>query len=151
MTSPRDGPGRRFADSLDVGTAFALGAHRVTEAEIIEFATRWDPQDFHIDPAAARDGHFGEVIASGVHTLAIFQRLAVEAVYRHWAVIGGRRISRIEFLSPVRAEMTLTGDLLITSIEPESPSRSLITAVGTLSAAHEPVFTIDLQIYLARH
>ena len=150
MTSPCDGNSRLFADSIVVGTAYELGTYRVTEAEIIEFAARWDPQDFHVDPVAAQDGHFGEVIASGVHTLAIFQRLAVEAVYRRWAVIGGRRLSTIEFLSPVRPGMTLSGALVIKEVEPEGSTRSLVTAVGTLSAADQPVFTIVMQIYLSR-
>lgn len=150
MNSPRRGDGRQRADAIVVGTTYELGSYDVTEDEIIEFASRWDPQDFHVDRAAAAAGHFGEVIASGVHTLAIFQRLAVESVFRKWAVIGGRRLSQIEFLSPVRPGTTLVGVLRIHDIEPESPTRSLVTAVGTLSTNGDVVFTIAVEIYLAR-
>ena len=106
----RSGPGH--ADSIVAGTSYDgfLPRHRERDHRI---PSRWDPQDFHIDRAAAADGHFGEVIASGVHTLAIFQRLAVDAVYRDWAVIGGRRLSDIEFLGPVRPGTTLIGTLRI--------------------------------------
>ena len=49
----------------------------MSHEEIVDFASRWDPQPFHVDDEWARDGVFGEVIASGVHSFAIFQRLAV--------------------------------------------------------------------------
>jgi acyl dehydratase len=150
MSSARSGRGRHTADSIVAGTSYDLGSYHVTENEIIEFASRWDPQDFHIDRAAAADGHFGEVIASGVHTLAIFQRLAVDAVYRDWAVIGGRRLSDIEFLGPVRPGTTLIGTLRIEKNAADSEIRSLVAAVGTLSAAGDVVFSLTVELYLSR-
>lgn len=150
MVSSHHGAGRRFADSIAVGTTYELGSYFVTEPDIIEFASRWDPQDFHVDPVVAAEGHFGGIIASGVHTLAIFQRLAVETVYQEWAVIGGRRLSQIEFLNPVRGDMRLVGTLRIQDIEPESDIRSLVTAVGMLATADETVFRIVVEIYVAR-
>lgn len=150
MSSPRSGRGRQSTDSIVAGTWYELGSYHVTENEIIEFAAQWDPQDFHVDRAAAAAGHFGEVIASGVHTLAIFQRLAVDSVYREWAVIGGRRIKQIDFLSPVRPGTTLNGTLRIEGIAAESEIRSLVTAVGTLSAAGDVVFSVAVELYLSR-
>ncbi len=47
----------------------------VSEAEIVDFATRYDPQYFHMDPERARRSVFGEVVASGVHNLAIWRQL----------------------------------------------------------------------------
>ena len=44
-------------------------------SEIIDFATRYDPQYFHMDPEQARRSIFGEVVASGVHNLAIWRQL----------------------------------------------------------------------------
>ena len=43
----------------------------MTEAEILDFARRWDPQWFHTDPQAAKSSIYGGLIASGIHTLAI--------------------------------------------------------------------------------
>ncbi len=62
-----------YAEDLGIGQRFDLGSHTVTEAELVDFATHWDPQWFHIDRAAAQDGQFGGLIASGIHTLAILQ------------------------------------------------------------------------------
>jgi acyl dehydratase len=47
----------------------------VSEAELIDFASRFDPQDFHVDPARAAQSPFGGLIASGWHTSALMMRL----------------------------------------------------------------------------
>ena len=97
-----------YAEDLVVGSVHGLGTYQVTLQEILDFAEKWDPQVFHVDRAAAEAGFFGEIIASGVHTVAIFQRLAVRGAYRHWSVIAGRRVSA-EFPAPVRPGRTLVG------------------------------------------
>jgi len=51
------GADRRFEDH-QVGTTASFGPVTVTEEEILEFARRCDPQPFHTDPLAAKDGPF---------------------------------------------------------------------------------------------
>jgi len=55
-----------------------FGQHVLTEAEIIEFALRWDPQPFHIDPVAATQSVFGELVACAAHLFAIVSRLVTQ-------------------------------------------------------------------------
>jgi len=63
----------QFFEYLPVGRVDVDEAvsYTVTEAEIIEVGTRWDPQPFHIDPVAAAQSPFGGLVASSVHLLAI--------------------------------------------------------------------------------
>lgn len=71
MTEPT-----RYWEDLEPGEHFTSRSRVVTEEEIVEFATKYDPQYFHMDPAAARQHPaFGEVVASGVHNLAIWRQL----------------------------------------------------------------------------
>ena len=51
----------------------------MTEAEILEFARKFDPQWFHTDPKRAAEGRWGGLIASGWHTCALAMRMAVDA------------------------------------------------------------------------
>jgi len=67
-------PGRAFED-LAVGEQRRSGGRTVTRDEIVSFAQLYDPQWFHNDVEAARDSVFGEVVASGIHTLAIWRQL----------------------------------------------------------------------------
>ena len=60
----------RSFDDLSVGQTFDLGGFALPRAEVLEFAGRYDPQPFHLNDVAAREGPFGELIASGLHTLS---------------------------------------------------------------------------------
>jgi len=54
-----------------------LGTHIFTAHDIKTFAVQYDPQDFHMDEAAAARSHFGALCASGWHTIAVWMRLRV--------------------------------------------------------------------------
>ena len=106
------GAGRAYGEDLVVGTVYQLGTHTVTEAELVEFASQWDPQDFHIDTDVAASGQFGGLIASGIHTMSIYQRLSVLSVFNHWSVIAGRSLREVRFTRPVRPGAELTGKVV---------------------------------------
>jgi len=57
-----------------------LGTHTFEADEIIAFATKYDPQRFHVDPEAAKKSNFGALCASGWHTTAVWMRLNVEDI-----------------------------------------------------------------------
>lgn len=63
-----------------IGVEQDLGTHTFSAEEIITFATKYDPQRFHVDPEAARKSNFGGLCASGWHTTAIWMRLNVEDI-----------------------------------------------------------------------
>ncbi len=44
----------RYWDDFHVGDVRELGSVTVSEAEIVDFAQRFDPQPFHVDPEAAK-------------------------------------------------------------------------------------------------
>jgi acyl dehydratase len=139
-----------LAEDLTVGLEIDLGTYTVSGDEIVEFATQWDPQPFHIDHDAAAKGYFGEVIASGAHTLAVFQRLAVLGAYRYWDVVAGRAIREVHLLRPVRAGTELHGTLTVTAVEPNRPDRSLVTKIGRLQEDDAVVMTVEFDAYVRR-
>lgn len=133
------------AENLPVGRELACGTHLVTEQEMVAFATQWDPQYFHIDSDLAAGSDFGGLIASGLHTLSIYQRLAVTAVYSKYDVIAGRELQRVRFIRPVRAGDTLTCVATVRSIEPDAPGRCAVTIEGRLhNQRGKPV--LDLEV-----
>ena len=56
------------------GWTAEIGSHTFTAPEIIEFATAYDPQPFHLDQKLAEASIFGGLCASGWHTAAIWMR-----------------------------------------------------------------------------
>src|SRR2546421_3213785 len=92
---------RYFEDYLP-GAVFECGRSPVTEAEIIEFARRYDPQDMHVDAAAAARGRFGGLVASGWHTAAMTMRLVADNFLPKAASLASPGIDELRWLKPVR-------------------------------------------------
>ncbi|HMM14561.1 MAG TPA: MaoC family dehydratase [Parvibaculum sp.] len=64
-------------EDVEIGTRTELGSYTFSEEEIVRFATKYDPQPFHIDPETAKAGPFGGLVASGWHTAATWMKLMV--------------------------------------------------------------------------
>lgn len=139
-----------YADDLSVGDVYDLGSHTVTTEELTDFASRWDPQFFHVDEDAARDGLFDGLIASGIHTMAVFQRLSVAGFWGRSATVAARGIREVRFLSPMRPGTTLVGRLVIEDVR-HRDDRSLVSVSGTLDEdTGRRVLALHLDAYLAR-
>ena len=105
-----------YAEDLTPGDVFPFGTHAMTQDDIIAYAREWDPLPIHIDIDAATAGPHGGIIASGLHTLAVYQRLLVDALWKNIHAVGGRSF-QLRFKRPVRPSMTLSGQTRIDRIE----------------------------------
>jgi acyl dehydratase len=139
-----------YAEQLPLLTDIELGEFALTHDDIVRFATDWDPQAFHVDDEAAGAGFFGEVIASGLQTMGVLQRLAVLNAYRHWHIIAGRAIRDVQLTLAVRAGMQLRGTLRITAITHVDERRSLVTKIGRLTHEGRPVLSMETDAYVRR-
>jgi len=90
------------------GQVIEAGPYTVTEDGILKFAAAYDPQWFHTDPAAAREGSFGGLIASGWHTCGIAMRLAADHVLRGSESFASPGVSNLRWPHPVRPGDRLT-------------------------------------------
>jgi acyl dehydratase len=75
----------------------------VNEAEIVDFAKRYDPQWFHTDVERANASRWGGVIASGWQTCALAMRLAVDGPLADSDSFGSPGLAYLRWLNPVRA------------------------------------------------
>jgi acyl dehydratase len=97
----RDEPGRYFED-YPVGAVFAGGSVTVSEAEILDFARRYDPQPMHVDKAWAQNGPFGGLIASGWHTGALMMQLLTAHFVPRGGNLASPGLDKLRWLKPVR-------------------------------------------------
>jgi acyl dehydratase len=103
--NPRDFPvpiDKRYFEDYVPGSVFEYGTLTVNQADMIEFAQRFDPQPFHIDPAAAARGPFGGLIASGWHTASLVMRLVVDHYLSRVASLGSPGVDELRWTRPVR-------------------------------------------------
>jgi acyl dehydratase len=66
-------------EEIEIGQVMELGSHTFTSEDIIRFAKKYDPQPFHTDPEAAKDSHFGGLVAAGWHIAAVWMKLMIAA------------------------------------------------------------------------
>jgi acyl dehydratase len=69
--------GELWLEDIHVGHRFRTDVYDLTADDIIEFATKWDPQPFHLSDETAQDTFFQGLAGSGWHTAAITMRLLV--------------------------------------------------------------------------
>lgn len=106
-------------EDLAVGDTYESDGRTVTQTEIIDFADRFDPQPFHVDVAAAQDSMFGGLVASGIHTFGICQRLATEAFYNDAAFLGGLGVNDLRLPIPTHPGDTLSAQVTVEKKRPE--------------------------------
>jgi acyl dehydratase len=99
--------GSRYFEDYATGTTRECGSVSVDEASIVAFAKEFDPQPFHVDPAAAASGPYRGLIASGWHTSALVMRLLVENYLSAEASLGSPGLDEIRWPYPVRPGDTL--------------------------------------------
>jgi acyl dehydratase len=118
----------RFFEDFAVGDRFATGSVTIGESDILEFGRRYDPQPFHIDPAAAKESIFGGLIASGFQTLASGFRLIWDAGMFQGSSLGSPGIDEVRWLKPVRPGDTLRveGEVMEIRASNSKPDRGIV-------------------------
>jgi acyl dehydratase len=91
----------RYAQ-LSPGLVVEAGPRSVTAEEIIQFASRYDAQWFHVNPERAANSRWKGLIASGWHSCAIMMGLAVAAILGDSESYGSPGIEKLQWLEPVR-------------------------------------------------
>jgi acyl dehydratase len=84
-----------------VGQVREFGRYEVTRDEVLDFASRFDPQPFHLDDDAAAASLFGRLAASGWHTCAIAMRMMCDGYLLDSASMGSPGVERVTWPAPV--------------------------------------------------
>ena len=95
-------PGDRYFEDYAPGAVYEYGYVTVSEADIIGFASQFDPQPIHVDRDFAARGPFGGLIASGWHTAAIGMRMIVDHYLPRVASIASPGIDELRWPAPLR-------------------------------------------------
>ncbi|MCY4665722.1 MAG: alpha/beta fold hydrolase [Acidimicrobiaceae bacterium] len=109
-----------FFEDFTPGDVVDLGTYEMTEAEIIDFGRRFDPQYFHTDPEAAVDSPFGGLIASGWHTVSAWARLWIDTMMSRADGRGSGGMKEVRWLEPVRPGDVLTATVEILDTRPSA-------------------------------
>ncbi len=118
----------RWFEDVTAGDIAEFGEHLMTEADVIAFATAYDPQPFHIDADAAQDSIFGGLIASGWHTGSVVMRMMVDHYLTPESSLGSPGVDEIRWIVPVRPGDRLRVRITVLSTVPSrsKPDRGIV-------------------------
>jgi len=142
-----------YYEDYEVGLTFHSASVTLTEAAIIDFGMRYDPQPFHVDPRAAERSHFGGLIASGWQVGAIGFRLLVDAGFLRGGGMGAPGLDDVKWLRPVRPGDSIRSEAEVLARRP-SKSRTdrgyVDVGFRVLNQNDEPVMTYRCTEIIAR-
>lgn len=123
-----------YYEDLDVGDVIDYGEYTTDKAEMIEFASRWDPRPFHVDEEFAADTLYGQITASGVHTMAMYIRICNRAT-ADWQVRGALGYEELRFPTAVLAGDVLHGQTTVIAkrLSKSRPDYGIVTTHETMT------------------
>jgi acyl dehydratase len=135
-----------FFEDFQVGQLSEFGHYKVTEEEIVEFASKYDPQYFHLDDEAAKASLFGGLCASGWHTAAMFMRMLVDNMPADHGSLGSPGINNLRWVKPVYPgeELSVKGKVIKCRLSESKPGVGIICVAYQVSNQdQEIVMTVE--------
>ena len=97
----------KYFEDFEVGLNFESEPTLITKEEIIDFASKYDPQSFHLDEEAANNGPFGQLTSSGFMTLGkSFTQIFKTGIYDGTSM-GAWGIDELRWTKPVYPGTTI--------------------------------------------
>jgi len=138
-----------YFEDLQVGAETEFGTYEVTREEVLEFASKYDPQPFHLSDEAAAKTHFGRLAASGWHTAAMTMAvIARRVVDNKQAGLGSPGIDELRWKKPVYPGDTLhvRGKILETTPSRSRPDMGSFRTQTTVTNQHGEVVMTFISI-----
>jgi acyl dehydratase len=104
----------RYFEDFAPGDRLVTPGITLTEANIIDFGLRFDPQPIHIDKLAAEKGFYGGLIASGWQVGALAFRMVWQSGFLYGGSLGSPGVDELRWLKPVRPGDTIAVEAHVT-------------------------------------
>ena len=144
------------------GISFEIGSFEFSAKNIIEFASLWDPQDFHTDAEKAKNSLLGGLCASGWHTASVWMKLQRKSLAKQKEILESKGeaapefgpspgMKRLKWIKPVYAGDTISYKNKIHSvrISNSKPGWHIMeSSVEAVNQHNEPVMTFSSAVFL---
>lgn len=128
------------------GLSMTFGPREVGRDEIVQFATDFDPQPFHLDEEAGKASLFGGLAASGWHTASIVMRMMCDGFILDSSSLGSPGLDSLKWHKPVLVGDALRARMTVLDSRPmkSKPHVGLVqTRWEALNQRDEIVMTIE--------
>jgi acyl dehydratase len=107
-----------YLEDFKLGHSYSSPTHTVTDEEALDFARRYDPQYFHLDPVAARQSVFGGLVLGGFQTAAFAWALVLRTGMFDQCAMAGIGLDEVRWHKPVRPGDCLRCDFTLLEARP---------------------------------
>jgi len=131
-----------YYEDIQVGAVTEYGSYEVTREEMIDFASKYDPQPFHLSDEAASQTHFGRLSASGWHTCAMANGvIARNVIKQKRASLGSPGVDDLRWLKPVFSgdKLSVSGEILEKRPLESRPTIGIFKARATVTNQNDEV------------
>ena len=142
-----------YWDDLETGQVFQTDSITLTAEDIIDYASDFDPQPYHLDNEAAEASIFGGLCASGWQVSALMMRLLTDTFHaKDIAILGVASVQEVRWKLPVFADDSLDAQVSITDRAEESGQAGVGTvdvAVQVSNQNNKPVIIVQNRLLIA--
>jgi acyl dehydratase len=124
-----------YFEDFTVGLTFTTDETLISKNEIIDFASKYDPQTFHLDEELAKDGPFGQLTSSGFMTLGkSFTQIFNTEVFNGTSM-GAWGLDELRWTKPVYPNDTLKTkvEVLETKKSKKNPTKGTVRLKQTVT------------------
>ena len=141
-----------YFEDVRVGETITVGDYKLTQKEIISFATKWDPQPYHIDKRVAALSIYGGLTACGIHLMAI-RTLLLHQMRPKPIILGSLGWDELRFPNPARVDDSLHLTIKFTYKRswPQRPDRGIVKSlIKVMNQEDSPVLTHKDAVMVAK-
>jgi acyl dehydratase len=141
-----------YFEDLFIGRRHETDWHEMTREAIVEFAQIYDPQPFHLTDDGGEASAFGRLVASGIHTFAVFNKLRL-AAEPGIAITAGLGTDKLRFMMPVEPgdRLQVRGEVFEKRSSASKPDRGVVGwKYQTVNQRDEPVMALDFFLMVAK-
>lgn len=128
-----------YLDDLTIGDRFTSPSYTLEKDQLLEFASEYDPQPFHLDDELAKDTLFNGLAASGWQTASITMKLWTQTLHLANGLIGID--CHLKWPTPTRPGDTLRVEAEIVDIKvsQSKPNMGIVTYHSLTKNQHDQV------------
>src|SRR4051794_13106052 len=117
-----------YFEDFAPGSVIEYGPRLVTRAEILAFASEFDPQPMHLDEDAGRGSMLGGLAASGWHMSCLIMRLIADGFLLESSSMGSPGVEEVRWLAPLRPgdRVTVRANVVEARVSNSRPDRGFV-------------------------
>lgn len=144
----------KYWQDFQTGQILQTGSITIAAADIIEFASQFDPQPYHLDPVIAETSIFGGHCASGWQVCALMMRLLADTLEAQGICsLGSPGVESLRWLRPVFAGDSLHATITVTGLHAQSrqPEAGTVeVAIEVFNQHDKSVIVLATELMIAR-